>query len=303
VLLTPALKRRIGCHTFRAKGITDYLKNGGRIGVAQRMAGHSNANTMGLYDGRNDDVNLDEVERIQILVAEEGSMKGTEVFGVLNAIGATHLHHANSVTTSCTFLEQGGLASRGFVECHGLSQTPQYSDGDDKKYGIWDRIFLDYVDIHYRGGRVKGPNQYGPALFVLDLGFLAGLPAGFEVLVTKKNPVNWRDNEPDSERWFEGVGELAAGIKFGEFGKMLVIKTPSGRLEFPKGEAEIFLDDPKRQVSSGEGGYAYAEKRLRAAAAVGKIKVSIKVHGCRSDCSCVERYAKYSTPQMDFWFT
>jgi integrase/recombinase XerD len=56
----------IGCHTFRATGITDYLRNGGRIEVAQRMAGHSNSKTTGLYDRRNDDVSLDEVERITI---------------------------------------------------------------------------------------------------------------------------------------------------------------------------------------------------------------------------------------------
>jgi len=31
----------IGCHTFRATGITDYLTNGGRIEVAQRMAGRT----------------------------------------------------------------------------------------------------------------------------------------------------------------------------------------------------------------------------------------------------------------------
>ncbi len=56
----------IGCHTFRATGITDYLTNGGRIEVAQRMAGHSNAKTTGLYDRRNDDVSVGEVERIGI---------------------------------------------------------------------------------------------------------------------------------------------------------------------------------------------------------------------------------------------
>lgn len=56
----------IGCHTFRATGITDYLTNGGRIEVAQRMAGHSNAKTTGLYDRRNDDVSVGEVERIAI---------------------------------------------------------------------------------------------------------------------------------------------------------------------------------------------------------------------------------------------
>ncbi len=47
----------IGCHTFRATGITDYLR---------RMAGHSNAKTTGLYDRRNDDISVGEVERIGI---------------------------------------------------------------------------------------------------------------------------------------------------------------------------------------------------------------------------------------------
>jgi len=60
------IETAIGCHTFRATGITDYLSNGGRIEVAQRMAGHSNAKTTGLYDRRNDDVSVGEVERIGI---------------------------------------------------------------------------------------------------------------------------------------------------------------------------------------------------------------------------------------------
>ena len=60
------IKTAIGCHTVRATGITDYLTNGGRIEVAQRMAGHSNAKTTGLYDRRNDDISVGEVERIGI---------------------------------------------------------------------------------------------------------------------------------------------------------------------------------------------------------------------------------------------
>jgi integrase/recombinase XerD len=54
----------IGCHTFRAMGIMDYLTNGGRIEVAQKMAGHSNAKTTGLYDRRNDDISVGEVEKL-----------------------------------------------------------------------------------------------------------------------------------------------------------------------------------------------------------------------------------------------
>ncbi|HWR53970.1 MAG TPA: tyrosine-type recombinase/integrase [Bryobacteraceae bacterium] len=60
------IKTRIGCHTFRATGITEYLRNGGKLEVAQQMANHESARTTGLYDRRNDQVSLDEVERILI---------------------------------------------------------------------------------------------------------------------------------------------------------------------------------------------------------------------------------------------
>jgi len=67
----PPCFRRGNCNRDRLPllprtGITDYLTNGGRIEVAQKMAGHSNAKTTGLYDRRNDDVNAGEVERIEI---------------------------------------------------------------------------------------------------------------------------------------------------------------------------------------------------------------------------------------------
>lgn len=57
---------KIGCHSFRATGITEYLRNGGKLEVAQQMANHESARTTGLYDRRNDQVSLDEVERIVI---------------------------------------------------------------------------------------------------------------------------------------------------------------------------------------------------------------------------------------------
>ena len=56
----------IGCHSFRATGITAYLKNGGRLELAQQMAGHESARTTGLYDRRDEEITLDEVERITI---------------------------------------------------------------------------------------------------------------------------------------------------------------------------------------------------------------------------------------------
>ncbi len=60
------IETEIGCHTFRATGITAYLRNGGRLEVAQQMAAHESARTTGLYDRRSDEVSLDEVERIGI---------------------------------------------------------------------------------------------------------------------------------------------------------------------------------------------------------------------------------------------
>ena len=60
------IETEIGCHTFRATGITAYLRNGGRLEIAQQMAAHESARTTGLYDRRSDEVSLDEVERIGI---------------------------------------------------------------------------------------------------------------------------------------------------------------------------------------------------------------------------------------------
>jgi site-specific recombinase XerD len=54
------------CHTFRATGITTYLLNEGLLETAQAIAGHESARTTGLYDRREDEVTLTEIERIRI---------------------------------------------------------------------------------------------------------------------------------------------------------------------------------------------------------------------------------------------
>jgi site-specific recombinase XerD len=60
------IRTRIGNHTFRATGITQYLRNGGRRELAQQMAAHESPRTTALYDRRDDEVAVDEVERILI---------------------------------------------------------------------------------------------------------------------------------------------------------------------------------------------------------------------------------------------
>lgn len=60
------LEAAVGCHTFRATGITAYLGNGGTLEKAQRMAAHASPRTTKLYDRTGDQITLDEVERIAI---------------------------------------------------------------------------------------------------------------------------------------------------------------------------------------------------------------------------------------------
>jgi len=60
------ISSEIACHTFRATGITEYLRNGGTIEHAQQIAAHESPRTTKLYDRTSDAISLDEIERIVI---------------------------------------------------------------------------------------------------------------------------------------------------------------------------------------------------------------------------------------------
>lgn len=60
------IETEIGCHTFRATGITAYLENGGTLEHAQQIAAHESPRTTKLYDRTSDQITLDEIERIAI---------------------------------------------------------------------------------------------------------------------------------------------------------------------------------------------------------------------------------------------
>ena len=60
------LNGKLGCHMFRATGITAYLEAGGTLENAQAMAAHESPRTTKLYDRTGDEITLDEVERITI---------------------------------------------------------------------------------------------------------------------------------------------------------------------------------------------------------------------------------------------
>ena len=68
------IKRRIkivglgeaNCHTFRATGITAYLLNGGTLERAQAIAAHESPRTTKLYDRTDDEVTVEDIEKIGI---------------------------------------------------------------------------------------------------------------------------------------------------------------------------------------------------------------------------------------------
>ena len=71
------IKTKLGCHTFRATGITAYLGNGDTLEHAQqtcppkapvrrRIAAHESPRTTKLYDRTSDQISLDKIKRIEI---------------------------------------------------------------------------------------------------------------------------------------------------------------------------------------------------------------------------------------------
>jgi site-specific recombinase XerD len=60
------IRTRIGNHTLRATGITDYLKSDGSLAEARKMANHADTRTTQLYDRREDTTSLDEYSKVGI---------------------------------------------------------------------------------------------------------------------------------------------------------------------------------------------------------------------------------------------
>src|SRR6516225_1636898 len=54
------------CHSFRATGITVYLENKGTLETAQKIAAHESPRTTKLYDRTDDQLTLDEIEKISV---------------------------------------------------------------------------------------------------------------------------------------------------------------------------------------------------------------------------------------------
>lgn len=185
-----------------------------------------------------------------------------EVYSALKEKGITHLYHANTVATSCSFIEEGGLLSRGAVENRGLPQTPQDSDDIDKQHNVWNDIFLDSVDLHERFRR---QNHYGPVLFKLSIDVLRfeELPP---VWITKDNPIRWNDDDDDENKYFPSFKEFNRSYSLGAYREMITLRNTMDILPFVPFLEEIIIDDPKLRRKSDKVSFGrYARVAIKTA--------------------------------------
>ena len=56
----------VSSHSFRAAAITAFLKNGGSLETADRIAGHASTQTTQVYDWRTEGIALSDIERIRL---------------------------------------------------------------------------------------------------------------------------------------------------------------------------------------------------------------------------------------------
>ncbi|THV61981.1 hypothetical protein [Chryseobacterium candidae] len=154
------------------------------------------------------------------------------------------LYHANTVGTSITYLQNGGLLSRGAVESKGLFQTPQpKSDYKDKQVNVWNDVFLDTADLHTAFSR---ENYYGPILFELDRELIKD--ENFEIWITKNNPMYWDVNSTMEERYFQNVDELKKlWHTIDRQRKMITIRNNDSPILFNY-VRKVFVDDPQHSI-------------------------------------------------------
>lgn len=162
-----------------------------------------------------------------------------DLYDLLNSKGIHFLYHSNTVRTSRTFIEQGGLLSRGAVEAKELLQTPQSSDAIDKIFEVWNDVFLDTVDLHSYFSR---QNYYGPVLFKITTNFL--METDVDVWVTKDNPINWNRTMQIEEKYFSSVSELNdQWDSYPRQRKMTTIKNNTDPILFDYVE-QVIIDNP-----------------------------------------------------------
>jgi hypothetical protein len=226
-------------------------------------------------------------------------MKPSEVYEVLKQKGIDSVFHANSVTTSLTFLRQRAFVSRGFAEAKGLPQTPQYSDAQDKQVGVWNDVFVDTDDYHHR---IRRLNQYGPVVFGIRSEILAELPKDSDVLVTKSNPTKWAHGQTTADRYYQSREELTGELTRGTFDQMITIRTPGAVLPFDRHLVSLVVDDPGQLLDTGRDACTASIALLDQASMEAGLSIRASKRVCRSECRCLGEYGARWTGKLRSYF-
>lgn len=168
------------------------------------------------------------------------------------------LHHANTVLTSLTFAKLGGLVSRSRAVAENHPQTEQYTDDDDRVFGIFDKLFLDPLDIHEQKYR---RNLYGPVTFVFDVALLE-LECVREVRVTRKNPSKLKHLPTNEQRWLAKPTDLTARFDPKSYDNHVVLTCDANFLPFAPYLRRVILTDPQTQMPSGADAFQPAFEAL-----------------------------------------
>lgn len=201
-------------------------------------------------------------------------------------IGVTELYHANSVLTSCEFLRQGALLSRGTIEALKLRQTSQYTDRLDKHYNIWNDVFVDTVDIHHRG---RMANDYGPVMFVLDTEKLMNELSTGVIGFTRSNPSKWGSVRA-SRRWFADLDVVEEEFDINDFDHMVVFRHCGGHVSLKNSLKRIVVDAPEDVEGMGVDLFSYALGSLKHAMYLGPKTCTVERRECRAGCGCKATY-------------
>ncbi len=216
-------------------------------------------------------------------------LNNQELHKVLTEKGIRYLYHANTVATSITFLENNGLMSRGAIEEKELYQTDQTSDELDKKFNVWDDIFLDTVDLH---GYFPRQNFYGPVLFEFDVNVI--LNEDYEIWITKNNPIYWETDFTDEDKYFSSVQDLLDNWNHIERQrKMITIRNNKNPILF-ENLNKVVVDDPRVIINKDKEEEIHlfnATRRAIKDVIEDKLEIrnKFKIRRCTS-CFCRENY-------------
>ncbi len=211
-------------------------------------------------------------------------ISGAQLYKFLTSKCITHLYHANTVSTSITFVQKKGLLFRGAIYDKGLTQTPQNSDSQDKRVGVWYDVFLDTQDLHKR---FKRQNHYGPVLFKFSIAFLRNSKR--RIRITKDNPIRWSRNQSVKDGYFSSTSELNRDwTQIKAERKMITIRSLRAPILF-KYLTEIILDNPGLLVGDVDI-FEVSSKALRKTIKASGLRQRLRVRKCGGDCWCLANY-------------